>query len=62
MQETACSVEDGGSVPGLGGSPGEDLLPVAEMATRSSILAWSIPWAEEPCGLQFLKVQEWDMT
>ena len=23
-----------------------------EMATRSSILAWEIPWIEEPCGLQ----------
>ena len=22
------------------------------MATRSSILAWNIPWAEEPGGLQ----------
>ena len=23
-----------------------------EMATHSSILAWEIPWTEEPCGLQ----------
>ena len=23
-----------------------------EMATRSSMLAWKIPWTEEPCGLQ----------
>ena len=23
-----------------------------EMATRSSILAWKIPWSEEPGGLQ----------
>ena len=23
-----------------------------EMATHSSILAWGIPWTEEPCGLQ----------
>ena len=23
-----------------------------EMATRSSILAWRIPWTEEPGGLQ----------
>ena len=21
-----------------------------EMATRSSILAWEMPWTEEPCG------------
>ena len=29
----------------------EDLLE-KEMATHSSILAWKIPWTEEPDGLQ----------
>ena len=29
----------------------EDLLE-KEMATHSSILAWKIPWIEEPGGLQ----------
>ena len=29
----------------------EDLLE-EEMATHSSILAWKIPWTEEPGGLQ----------
>ena len=29
----------------------EDLLE-KEMATHSSILAWKIPWTEEPGGLQ----------
>ena len=24
------------------------------MATHSSILAWKIPWTEEPGGLQFI--------
>ena len=28
-----------------------------EMATHSSILAWKIPWTEEPCGLQSLGLQ-----
>ena len=28
-----------------------------EMATRSSILAWEIPWTEEPGGLQFMGLQ-----
>ena len=28
-----------------------------EMATPSSILAWRIPWAEEPDGLQFRGLQ-----
>ena len=33
-----------------------------EMATHSSILAWEIPWSEEPCGLQFMWLQESDTT
>ena len=28
-----------------------------EMATYSRILAWDIPWTEEPCGLQFMGLQ-----
>ena len=28
-----------------------------EMATHSSILAWKIPWTEEPGGLQSVAVQ-----
>ena len=27
-----------------------------EMATHSSILAWKIPWTEEPGGLQSMKL------
>ena len=33
-----------------------------EMATRSSILAWRIPWTEEPGGLQSVGCKESDMT
>ena len=28
-----------------------------ELATHSSILAWSIPWTEEPGGLQSIALQ-----
>ena len=28
-----------------------------EMATHSGILAWRIPWTEEPCGLQSRRLQ-----
>ena len=28
-----------------------------EMATHSSVLAWEIPWTEEPGGLQFMGLQ-----
>ena len=30
------------------------------MATHSSILAWEIPWTEEPGGLQFMGITESD--
>ena len=33
-----------------------------EMATHSSILAWRIPWTEEPGGLQSIGSQVLDMT
>ena len=33
-----------------------------EMATHSSILAWKIPWTEEPGRLQSMGLQESDMT
>ena len=33
-----------------------------EMAAHSSILAWRIPWTEEPGRLQSLGSQESDMT
>ena len=29
-----------------------------EMATHSSILAWEVPWTEEPVGLQSMGVTE----
>ena len=42
-------------------SPGwEDPLE-KEMATHSSIVAWEIPWTEEPGGLQSMGLQELDM-
>ena len=40
-------------VPSLGQ---EDLLE-EKMATYSSILAWKIPWTEEPGGLQSMGLQ-----
>ena len=40
-------------VPSLGQ---EDLLE-KEMATHSGILAWRIPWTEEPGGLQPMGLQ-----
>ena len=39
------------SIPGLRRSPEE------EMVTHSSILAWEIPWTEEPRGLQSMGLQ-----
>ena len=42
----AGDVRDTGSIPGSGRSPG------GGMAAHSSILAWRIPWTEEPGRLQ----------
>ena len=33
-----------------------------EMETHSSILAWKIPWTEEPAGYSPWGHKEWDMT
>ena len=32
------------------------------MATHSSVLAWEVPWTEEPGGLQSMWLKESDMT
>ena len=47
----AGDARDEGLIPGLGRSPGE------EIATHSSILAWKIPWIEEPGRLQSMGSQ-----
>ena len=39
------------------GSLGQGDLLEEGMATHSSILAWRIPWTEEPGGLQFMGSQ-----
>ena len=38
-------------------SLGQEYLLEEGMATHSSILAWRIPWTEEPGGLQFMELQ-----
>ena len=38
-------------------SLGREVPLEMEMATLSSILAWKIPWAEEPGGLQSMGLQ-----
>ena len=40
----------------VGSLDGEDPLE-ERTATHSSILAWRIPWTEEPGGLQFMESQ-----
>ena len=50
-KESACNAGDLGSIPGLGRS-----LETG-MATHLSILAWKIPWTEEPAGLQSMRLQ-----
>ena len=41
---------------------GQEVPMEKEMATHSSILAWRIPWTEEPGRIQFMGLQELDTT
>ena len=50
-KESACNAGDPGSIPGSGRS-----LEKGKGA-HSSILAWRIPWTEEPGGLQSMELQ-----
>ena len=55
VKNLPANAGDTGSNLGLGRSPEE------EMATYSSILAWKIPWIEEPGGLHTIHgvVKSW---
>ena len=48
-KESTCSAGDPGSILGSGRSLEKD------MATHSNILAWRIPWTEQPGGLQSMR-------
>ena len=50
---------DPSSIPGSGKSPGQENPLEEGMATHSRILAWRIPWTEEPGGLQSMGSQSW---
>ena len=51
LPANAGDARDSNSIPGSGRFLGE------EMATHSSILAWEIPWTEEPSRLQSMGSQ-----
>ena len=53
-RESAYNAGDLGLIPGSGRSPGEVI--------HSSILAWEIPWTEEPGGLQSMGSQKGQTT
>ena len=55
-KESACNAGDWGGEVGVGSLGWEDLLE-KEMETHSSMLAWRIPWTEEPGGLQSMGSQ-----
>ena len=48
---SACTAGDRDSIPGSGRAPG------GGTAIHSRILAWSIPWTEEPGELKFTELQ-----
>ena len=51
LPASAGDIRDAGSTPGLGRSPG------GKPSNHSSILAWRIPWTEEPGVLQSIGLQ-----
>ena len=56
LPASAGDIRDVGSIPGSGRSPrGGNGNPL-------HILAWKIPWTEEPGGLESMESQESDMT
>ena len=52
VKNSPANAGDVSSIPGSGRSLGK------EMATHSSILAWEIPWTEEPGRLQSMGFQK----
>ena len=57
VREYTCNSEDTGLVPGSGRSPGE-----GNDNPLLRILAWKIPWTEEPVGYSPWSCREMDMT
>ena len=53
VENEAASEGAADLIPGSGRSP-------REMATHSSLLAWRIPWTEEPGRLQSMRSEESD--
>jgi len=53
-KEYACNTRDWGSIPGLGRSLEEG------MVTHSTVLAWRVPWTEDPGRLQPWGHKGWD--
>ena len=56
VKKLPANAGDAGLIPGSGRSPGEG------NGTYSSILAWRIPWTEEPGWLQSMSRKELDMA
>ena len=52
VKNPLANAGDEGLIPGWGRSPGEG------NGTHSSILAWEIPWTEEPGGLGSMESQK----
>ena len=59
VKNPPANAEDTGDVDLI---PGSGRSLEKGMVTHSSILAWEIPWTEEPGGLQSMELQELDMT
>ena len=57
VKNPPANARDAGLISGSGRSLGEE-----EMATRPTVVAWRIPWTEEPGGYSPQGHKESDMT
>ena len=55
VKNLPASAEDAGDA---GLTPGSGRSLEKEMTTHSSVLAWEIPWTEEPGGLQLIGLKK----
>ena len=57
-KESTCNVGSPGFHPWVGKIPTQKGMQKG-MAIHSNILAWEIPWTEEPGGLQSIGLHDW---
>ena len=58
LYKTIRDFPGGSAVKNLSANAGDAVFLEEEMATYSNVLAWEIPWREDPGGPQYLGLQK----